>query len=148
MLSPVATFSLCTVSILPTASKVSDATGPASSLDLTVEKPPSFSPRSAIFAKSSPRVRDDSNVVDTCVLVVQVLFPLGDLTKPQVRDLATKAGLPVAQKRESMGVCFVGKRRSWADFISQYITPSPGTRSLEQFNFLASASRPLVGCTL
>lgn len=56
----------------------------------------------------------------------QVLFPLGGLTKPEVRSLAAQAGLPVAQKRESMGVCFVGKRRSWANFISQYITPSPG----------------------
>lgn len=56
----------------------------------------------------------------------KVLFPLGGLTKPQVRNLAAEAGLPVAQKRESMGVCFVGKRRSWADFVSQYLTPSPG----------------------
>lgn len=58
--------------------------------------------------------------------LAQVLFPLGGLTKPEVRSLAAEAGLPVAQKRESMGVCFVGKRRSWADFISQYLTPSPG----------------------
>ncbi|CAM9507547.1 unnamed protein product, partial [Hapterophycus canaliculatus] len=56
----------------------------------------------------------------------KVLFPLGGLTKPEVRNLAAKAGLPVARKRESMGVCFVGKRRSWAEFISQYLTPSPG----------------------
>ncbi|CAN0171247.1 unnamed protein product [Laminaria digitata] len=58
--------------------------------------------------------------------LAKVLFPLGDLTKPEVRELALKAGLPTARKRESMGVCFVGKRRSWADFISQYLAPSPG----------------------
>jgi tRNA-uridine 2-sulfurtransferase len=34
-------------------------------------------------------------------------FPLGDLTKPDVRDLARKAGLPVADKRESQDLCFV-----------------------------------------
>lgn len=56
----------------------------------------------------------------------QVVFPLGELTKPQVRKLAEVAGLPVAQKRESMGVCFVGKRRSWRGFLSQYVTPRPG----------------------
>eukprot|EP00903_Cladosiphon_okamuranus_P020912 g19204.t1 len=68
----------------------------------------------------------------------KVLFPLGGLTKPEVRALAVEAGLPVAQKRESMGVCFVGKRRSWADFISQYITPSPG-------NFVCADTGEIVG---
>lgn len=34
-----------------------------------------------------------------------------------VRDIADKAGLPTATKKESMGICFVGKRR-FADFIS------------------------------
>ncbi|CBN73977.1 conserved unknown protein [Ectocarpus siliculosus] len=58
--------------------------------------------------------------------LAKVLFPLGGLTKPEVRRLAEEGGLPVARKRESMGVCFVGKRRSWASFISQYLTPSPG----------------------
>lgn len=51
---------------------------------------------------------------------------MGGVTKQQVREIAAKARLPVARKRESMGVCFVGKKRSWADFISQYVTPRPG----------------------
>ncbi|CAN0485571.1 unnamed protein product [Ectocarpus sp. 8 AP-2014] len=63
--------------------------------------------------------------------LAKVLFPLGGLTKPEVRRLAEEGGLPVARKRESMGVCFVGKRRSWASFISQYLTPSPGAHLLE-----------------
>lgn len=37
------------------------------------------------------------------------LFPLGDLTKPEVRKLAQKFGLVTASKKESMGICFVGK---------------------------------------
>jgi tRNA-specific 2-thiouridylase len=37
------------------------------------------------------------------------LFPLGDYTKPQVRQLAEKFGLVTAKKKESMGICFVGK---------------------------------------
>ena len=39
----------------------------------------------------------------------RTIFPLGDYTKPQVRDLAKKFGLVTATKKESMGICFVGK---------------------------------------
>lgn len=40
----------------------------------------------------------------------RALFPLAGLTKPEVRDLARRYGLPTAAKKESMGLCFVGKR--------------------------------------
>lgn len=39
------------------------------------------------------------------------MFPLGDWTKPQVRQHALREGLMTAEKRESMGICFVGKRK-------------------------------------
>ncbi len=39
----------------------------------------------------------------------KTLFPLGDYTKPEVRKLAEKFGLITAKKKESMGICFVGK---------------------------------------
>lgn len=39
----------------------------------------------------------------------KTLFPLGDYTKPEVRELAKKFGLITATKKESMGICFVGK---------------------------------------
>lgn len=39
----------------------------------------------------------------------RTLFPLGEYTKPEVRELAKKFGLVTAQKKESMGICFVGK---------------------------------------
>ena len=39
----------------------------------------------------------------------KALFPIGNLLKPQVRELAAKAGLPSADKRDSQGICFVGK---------------------------------------
>ncbi|MEK7623459.1 MAG: tRNA 2-thiouridine(34) synthase MnmA [Patescibacteria group bacterium] len=38
-----------------------------------------------------------------------VLFPIGEFTKPQVRSLARRFGLPTANKEESMGICFVGE---------------------------------------
>ncbi len=37
------------------------------------------------------------------------LFPVGEMTKPEVRDAAAKLGLPTAQRKDSQGICFVGK---------------------------------------
>ncbi|CAN5809284.1 tRNA 2-thiouridine(34) synthase MnmA [soil metagenome] len=45
-------------------------------------------------------------------------FPLGRLTKPEVRTLARGFGLPVADKAESQEICFVGNR-SYADFVAE-----------------------------
>lgn len=53
------------------------------------------------------------------------LFPIGHLTKPQVRAEAEKRGLATAHKKESMGICFVGKV-GIKEFLSQYITTQPG----------------------
>ena len=47
-----------------------------------------------------------------------VRFPLGQLTKPEVRTLARAFGLPVAEKAESQEICFVGKG-SYADFVAK-----------------------------
>ena len=55
----------------------------------------------------------------------KTIFPLGDLTKPQVRELAQKHGLVTADKKESMGICFVGKV-GIKDFLSQYVKTKPG----------------------
>ncbi len=55
----------------------------------------------------------------------RVLFPLGDLTKRQVRQIAQELKLPVASKRESMGICFVGKRKL-RPFLARYIPSTPG----------------------
>lgn len=54
-----------------------------------------------------------------------VLFPLGTLTKADVRDLALSEGLVTATKRSSAGICFVG-RRDFRDFISEYVEMKPG----------------------
>jgi tRNA-specific 2-thiouridylase len=47
-----------------------------------------------------------------------IRFPLGRLTKPEVRTLAREFGLPVADKAESQEICFVGKG-SYAEFVSK-----------------------------
>jgi tRNA-specific 2-thiouridylase len=53
------------------------------------------------------------------------LFPIGHLTKPQVRKEAEKRKLITANKKESMGICFVGKV-GIREFLSQYVDSSPG----------------------
>lgn len=55
----------------------------------------------------------------------QVLFPIGGMKKTQVRKLAQKIGLPNADKKESMGLCFVGKIRL-KDFLEQKLKPKKG----------------------
>lgn len=55
----------------------------------------------------------------------QCLFPLGDLTKPEVRTLARQAGLHVHQRKDSTGICFIGERR-FRDFLSRYVSALPG----------------------
>lgn len=52
-------------------------------------------------------------------------FPIGDLWKPQVRDIARAIQLPNANKKDSQGICFIGNIRM-ADFLRQYIPESPG----------------------
>jgi tRNA-specific 2-thiouridylase len=52
-------------------------------------------------------------------------FPLGELTKPQVRRLAQQAGFANAAKKDSTGICFIGERR-FKDFLSRYLPAQPG----------------------
>jgi len=54
-----------------------------------------------------------------------VLFPLGELAKGDVRRLAARAGLSVAAKRDSTGICFVGER-PYAEFLGRFIAAAPG----------------------
>jgi tRNA-specific 2-thiouridylase len=55
----------------------------------------------------------------------QVLFPLGLLDKAQVRERARRAGLPVFDKADSTGICFIGER-PFAEFLRLYVPEQPG----------------------
>lgn len=55
----------------------------------------------------------------------KVLFPVGHLPKTEVRNLARKFNLPTAEKKDSTGICFIGKR-DFKPFISQYLGYHPG----------------------
>lgn len=49
-----------------------------------------------------------------------VLFPLGDICKPKVREIAEKYGLSTAEKKDSTGICFIGEKRFRA-FLKNYL---------------------------
>ncbi len=53
------------------------------------------------------------------------LFPVGNLRKPEVRHLAAGARLPVHDKKDSTGICFIGER-DFRSFLADYIPPDPG----------------------
>lgn len=53
------------------------------------------------------------------------LFPLGDIEKAKVRDIAHRAGIPTWDKKDSTGICFIGERR-FADFLGRYLPARPG----------------------
>ena len=55
----------------------------------------------------------------------RVSFPLGELRKSEVRALARDAGLPVFDKPDSTGICFIGER-PFREFLARYIATSPG----------------------
>lgn len=58
-------------------------------------------------------------------IIKKSLFPLGNLLKSEVRKIAAKAGLPNAERKDSQGICFLGKLKM-SDFLAQYIKENPG----------------------
>lgn len=64
-------------------------------------------------------------------ILEKVLFPIGEMKKKQVRILAERAGLVTAQKKDSTGICFIGKR-NFKEFLSRFIPHEQG--NFEQLN--------------
>jgi tRNA-specific 2-thiouridylase len=57
--------------------------------------------------------------------LARVVFPLARLRKTEVRRLAREAGLPVAEKKDSTGICFIGER-PFREFLNRYLPRKPG----------------------
>ncbi len=57
--------------------------------------------------------------------IAKTLFPVGEMTKPEVRELAKKYNLDIAGKKDSTGVCFIGER-NFKLFLKNYLPASPG----------------------
>lgn len=57
--------------------------------------------------------------------IKDVMFPVGELQKGKVRELASKYGLATAEKKDSTGICFIGER-DFNEFLSNYLPAQPG----------------------
>lgn len=62
--------------------------------------------------------------------LARAVFPVGGMTKAQVRELAAQAGLPVSDKKDSTGVCFIGER-NFRTFLQNYLPLKPGEMRTE-----------------
>ncbi|MDO4377533.1 MAG: tRNA 2-thiouridine(34) synthase MnmA [Erysipelotrichia bacterium] len=65
------------------------------------------------------------------------LFPLGNIDKPQVRSIALETDIPVAQKKDSTGICFIGER-NFREFLQNYLPSKEG-------NIIDIVSKEVVG---
>jgi tRNA-specific 2-thiouridylase len=55
----------------------------------------------------------------------KTMFPIGHLNKSEVREIARKAGLKTADKKDSTGICFIGERK-FKEFLNQFLPAKPG----------------------
>lgn len=92
-----------------------------------------FSDDQFLLTKGSDPLKDQTYFLHTLnqSILKQTLFPIGHLPKTSVRAIALKNSLPVAEKKDSTGICFIGKR-DFREFLSGYIQYTPGDfRTLE-----------------
>eukprot|EP00092_Neocalanus_flemingeri_P021489 GFUD01023303.1.p1 GENE.GFUD01023303.1~~GFUD01023303.1.p1 ORF type:complete len:426 (-),score=120.25 GFUD01023303.1:125-1402(-) len=90
--------------------------------------------RPARLLKSVDRTKDQTFFLSQMpqAALRNTMFPVGELPKSVVKQIAAQAGFPeIASKKESMGICFVGKKsapgkRGFQEFISEYIPDNPG----------------------
>jgi tRNA-specific 2-thiouridylase len=77
--------------------------------------------------RAADRAKDQTYFLHTVpgAELARVLFPVGGLTKPEVRRIARERSLPVHDKRDSTGICFIGER-PFAEFLSGYLPARPG----------------------
>ena len=100
-------------------------THPANS---TVQSPPEdFLESSAKLRRARDDTKDQTYFLYrvTSEALAKTLFPLGGFTKAEVRQMATQRGLWTADKKESMGICFVGQV-GIREFLSEYVQARPG----------------------
>jgi tRNA-specific 2-thiouridylase len=82
--------------------------------------------RPAILRGADPN-KDQSYFLSmmTAYQVERALFPTGEMLKPEVRETARRFGLPVAEKKDSQGICFLGQVKM-SDFLAHYLPDKPG----------------------
>ena len=79
------------------------------------------------LAKAADRSKDQSYFLYRLsqAQLSKTLFPLGTMLKRDVRELARKIGLPVHDKKDSTGICFIGER-PFREFLNRYLPTRPG----------------------
>jgi tRNA-specific 2-thiouridylase len=77
--------------------------------------------------RAADRNKDQTYFLHTVpgALLARTLFPIGHLAKAQVRRIAHERALPVHDKRDSTGICFIGER-PFAEFLARYLPAQPG----------------------
>lgn len=80
-----------------------------------------------VLSKPKDEAKDQTYFLYTLKdsILKNVLFPLAELTKPQIRKIAEEANLITYNKKDSTGICFIGKR-NFKDFIKEYIPMEKG----------------------
>ncbi|GAA5848650.1 hypothetical protein JCM8547_004584 [Rhodosporidiobolus lusitaniae] len=92
-------------------------------------RPSPLSPSEPALYRAANLAKDQSHYLSTSPLQAlrRTLFPLGEFeSKDAVRDLARSWGMHTQDKKESMGICFVGVRKGFSGFLDSYLPPSPG----------------------
>jgi tRNA-specific 2-thiouridylase len=89
--------------------------------------PPAASRAGAILKKAVDANKDQTYFLYrvTGAALAKTLFPLGEFTKPQVREMAKERNLFTADKKDSQGICFVGQI-GVREFLAQYVSTQPG----------------------
>ena len=80
-----------------------------------------------VLCKAVDHNKDQSYfLTEICREVLEhVLFPLGEIEKPEVRRIAEELGLSIAKKKDSTGICFIGERH-FREFLSNYLPMKSG----------------------
>ncbi len=91
------------------------------------KKPPPLNPQPRTLLRSTDEFKDQTYFIYNIKTeqLPHILFPIGGMKKPAVKKLAEKLHLPNAGRKESMGLCFVGKIRL-NEFLGQKIKPKIG----------------------
>jgi len=80
-----------------------------------------------LLLRAVDRDKDQTYFLHTVpgALLARALFPIGHLAKAEVRRIAHERALPVHDKRDSTGICFIGER-PFAEFLAGYLPARPG----------------------
>lgn len=80
-----------------------------------------------VLMKADDRNKDQSYFLTEIHREVldHVMFPLGNIDKPEVRRIAEELQLSIAKKKDSTGICFIGERH-FREFLSNYLPMKPG----------------------